>query len=94
MLNSARRSSTDARRRLERTSGGTCRRGRSSYPVAMVDQRPPKEAAEMSATEIVSRPGVEARRTPGSMVGEIWMAPDFDELPDDMEEAFGLLSEK
>jgi prevent-host-death family protein len=29
-------------------------------------------------------------RTPGSMAGEIWIAPDFDELPDDVEEAFGI----
>jgi prevent-host-death family protein len=29
-------------------------------------------------------------RTPGSMAGEIWMAPDFDVLPDDMAEAFGM----
>ena len=29
-------------------------------------------------------------RTPGSMAGEIWMAPDFDTLPDDLQEAFGM----
>ena len=29
-------------------------------------------------------------RTPGSMAGEIWIAPDFDTLPDDMAEAFGM----
>jgi antitoxin (DNA-binding transcriptional repressor) of toxin-antitoxin stability system len=29
-------------------------------------------------------------RTPGSMAGEIWMAPDFDALPEDMAEAFGM----
>jgi prevent-host-death family protein len=29
-------------------------------------------------------------RTPGSMAGEIWIAQDFDTLPDDMEEAFGM----
>ena len=29
-------------------------------------------------------------RKPGSMAGEIWIAPDFENLPDDMEEAFGL----
>lgn len=29
-------------------------------------------------------------RTPGSMAGEIWIAPDFDTLPDDMAEAFGI----
>jgi antitoxin (DNA-binding transcriptional repressor) of toxin-antitoxin stability system len=29
-------------------------------------------------------------RTPGSMAGEIWIAPDFGILPDDMQEAFGM----
>ena len=29
-------------------------------------------------------------RAPGSMAGEIWIAPDFDTLPEDMEEAFGM----
>jgi antitoxin (DNA-binding transcriptional repressor) of toxin-antitoxin stability system len=29
-------------------------------------------------------------RTPGSMKGEIYIAPDFDKLPDDMAEAFGM----
>ena len=29
-------------------------------------------------------------RTPGSMAHEIWIAPDFDSLPDDIAEAFGM----
>jgi len=29
-------------------------------------------------------------RTPGSMAGQIWIAPDFDTLPDDVAEAFGM----
>ena len=29
-------------------------------------------------------------RTPGSMSGQIWIAPDFDTLPEDMAEAFGM----
>ncbi len=29
-------------------------------------------------------------RMPGSMAGKIWVAPDFDTLPDDMAEAFGM----
>lgn len=29
-------------------------------------------------------------RTPGVMSGEIWIAPDFDTLPDDMAESFGV----
>lgn len=30
-------------------------------------------------------------RKPGSMEGKIWISPDFDSLPDDMAEAFGML---
>ena len=29
-------------------------------------------------------------RKPGSMAAEIWIGPDFDTLPDDLEEAFGM----
>lgn len=29
-------------------------------------------------------------RMPGSMAGEIWIGPDFDTLPVDMSEAFGI----
>ena len=29
-------------------------------------------------------------RTPGSMAGQIRIAPDFDTLPDDLQEAFGI----
>lgn len=29
-------------------------------------------------------------RVPGSMKGKIWMAPDFDELPAEVAEAFGV----
>jgi antitoxin (DNA-binding transcriptional repressor) of toxin-antitoxin stability system len=29
-------------------------------------------------------------RKPGSMAGEIWVAPDFDTLPDDIAGAFGM----
>ena len=29
-------------------------------------------------------------RTPGSMAGKIWIAPDFDTLPDDIADAFGI----
>jgi prevent-host-death family protein len=40
--------------------------------------------------KIVPYAGVAQRRRPGSMEGEIWIAPDFDELPDDMAEALGM----
>jgi hypothetical protein len=29
-------------------------------------------------------------RTPGAMAGEVWIAPDFDTLPADIAEAFGM----
>jgi prevent-host-death family protein len=29
-------------------------------------------------------------RVPGSMKGQIWIAPDFDELPDEIAGAFGV----
>ena len=44
-----------------------------------------KPVARLVAFRGPSRP-----RTPGSMAGEIWIAPDFDSLPEDMEEAFGM----
>ena len=44
-----------------------------------------KPVARLVAFRGPSRP-----RTPGSMAGEIWIAPDFDALPDDMEGAFGM----
>jgi prevent-host-death family protein len=40
--------------------------------------------------KIVPYGGAARKRVPGSMEGEIWIAPDFDELPDDMAEAFGM----
>jgi prevent-host-death family protein len=40
--------------------------------------------------KIVPYSGAAQSRVPGSMKGEIWIAPDFDELPDDMAEAFGM----
>ena len=39
---------------------------------------------------LVAYHGARHPRTPGAMKGEIWMAPDFDTLPDDMAEAFGM----
>ena len=39
---------------------------------------------------LVAYHGPARPRTPGSMAGEIWIAPDFDTLPDDMAEAFGM----
>lgn len=40
--------------------------------------------------KIIPYHGARAPRVPGSMAGEIWMAPDFDELPDDIADAFGM----
>jgi prevent-host-death family protein len=40
--------------------------------------------------KIVPFRGPARPRTPGSMEGEIWIAPDFDDLPDDIASAFGM----
>lgn len=40
--------------------------------------------------KLVAYRGPAGPRTPGSMAGEIWIAPDFDALPEDMAEAFGM----
>jgi len=39
---------------------------------------------------LVAYRGPARPRTPGAMAGEIWIAPDFDTLPDEIEEAFGM----
>ena len=44
-----------------------------------------KPVAKLIAYRGLARP-----RTPGSMAGQIWIAPDFDTLPEDMAEAFGM----
>jgi antitoxin (DNA-binding transcriptional repressor) of toxin-antitoxin stability system len=41
--------------------------------------------------KIVRYGGLARGRVPGSMEGEIRIAPDFDRLPDDVAEAFGML---
>ena len=40
--------------------------------------------------KLVAYHGPAFPRTPGSMSGEIWISPDFDTLPDDIAEAFGM----
>jgi prevent-host-death family protein len=40
--------------------------------------------------KLVAYRGATQPRTPGSMAGEIWIAPDFDVLPDDVARAFGM----
>jgi prevent-host-death family protein len=40
--------------------------------------------------KLVAYRGPARPRTPGSMAGQIWIAPDFDTLPDDMAEALGM----
>jgi prevent-host-death family protein len=41
---------------------------------------------------IIAYTGPGKPRIPGSMKGEIIMAPDFDTLPDDIADAFGMLA--
>ena len=40
--------------------------------------------------KIIPYKGPARARTPGSMAGQIWIAPDFDVLPNDIAEAFGM----
>jgi prevent-host-death family protein len=40
--------------------------------------------------KLVPYDGPAQPRTPGSMSGEIWIAPDFDVLPNDIVKAFGM----
>lgn len=44
--------------------------------------------------KLIAYRGPASPRTPGSMAGEIWNAPDFDTLPDDIAEAFGMREAK
>ncbi len=43
---------------------------------------------------LVAHGGETSRRTPGSLAGKIWIAPDFDTLPDDIAQAFGMKAPK
>ncbi len=40
--------------------------------------------------KLVAYRGPSAPRKPGSMAGQIWISPDFDELPKDMAESLGM----
>jgi len=40
--------------------------------------------------KLVAYRGPATPRKPGAMAGEIWIAPDFDELPGDIAESFGM----
>ena len=40
--------------------------------------------------KIIPYKGPARARTPGSMAGQIWIAADFDVLPKDIAEAFGM----
>ena len=40
--------------------------------------------------KLVAYHGPARPRKPGAMAGQIWIAPDFDTLPDDMAESFGM----
>ena len=40
--------------------------------------------------KLVAYRGPARPRKPGALAGKIWIAPDFDTLPDDMARAFGM----
>ena len=46
--------------------------------------------AGQPVAKLVAYRGPARPRTPGSMKGKIWIAPDFDVLPEDMAETFGM----
>lgn len=66
----------------ERRCGGKCRRSGNFVTFAAEAGKP---VAMLVAYRGPARP-----RTPGSMAGEIWIAPDFDSLPEDIADAFGM----
>jgi prevent-host-death family protein len=39
---------------------------------------------------LIAHHGADRPRVPGSMKGQIWISPDFDSLPGDMAEEFGM----
>ncbi len=47
-------------------------------------------AGEPVAKIVAYTPPPKKPRVPGSMKGKIWIAPDFDELPAEIAEAFGV----
>ncbi|HUB79296.1 MAG TPA: hypothetical protein VMB03_10890 [Bryobacteraceae bacterium] len=54
------------------------------------DAESPTAKAGNPAARLDANHGAALPRMPGAMKGEIWMAPDFESLPDDMAEAFGM----
>jgi prevent-host-death family protein len=48
------------------------------------------EAGKPVAKLVAYRGLPSAPRMPGVMAGQIWIAPDFDDLPGDMAESFGV----
>ncbi len=46
--------------------------------------------AGQPVAKLVAYRGPTRPRTPGSMKGKIWIAPDFDVLPEDIAESFGM----
>jgi antitoxin (DNA-binding transcriptional repressor) of toxin-antitoxin stability system len=46
--------------------------------------------AGVFVAKLIPYHGAPKLRTPGSMAGEITIAPDFDSLPDDIADAFGM----
>ena len=46
--------------------------------------------AGVPVAKLVAYRGPAGPRKPGAMAGKIWIAPDFDSLPDDIADAFGV----
>ncbi len=62
-------------------------------PLAIVQQGDEVNLAKSGkpVAKIVPYGGAAQRRVPGSMRGEIRIAPGFDRLPDDMADALGMI---
>lgn len=45
--------------------------------------------AGVPVAKLISYSGAAQKRVPGQLRGQITIAPDFDDLPDDLAEAFG-----
>jgi antitoxin (DNA-binding transcriptional repressor) of toxin-antitoxin stability system len=69
-------------------------RSGSRYDSVMEEAQKGNEAILAKAGKPVARlvacQGPASPRIPGAMAGEIWIAPDFDTLPADIAEVFGM----
>ena len=73
--------------------------GRKTGPAAQTEQVQNGDEVILAkagrpVAKLVAYRGPARPRTPGAMAGEIWIAADFDILPDDIAKAFGVLEQE